>query len=55
MTSILAAAFDLSHPAHYVHWHFIQISEPNLILIGLMIVVFALAVLVPFPHRSRRQ
>lgn len=49
---ILAAAIDLSHPAHYIHWHFIQISAPNLVVIGLMIAVFALAVLAPFPKRG---
>jgi hypothetical protein len=41
-------------PAHYFQWQFIQISVPNLIVIGLMIAVFALALLFPFPgHRDR--
>jgi hypothetical protein len=39
-------------PATYVHWLFIDISVPNLLLIALMIVVFAMALLLPFPHRS---
>lgn len=34
-------------PAGYLHWGFILISIPNLLLIGLMIVLFALALIVP--------
>jgi hypothetical protein len=37
-------------PATYVHWGFILISVPNLIVIGGMIVLFAIALVVPFPH-----
>ena len=43
------AVFDLNGPAHYVHWHFFQMSVPNLIVIGLMIAVFILAIALPFP------
>lgn len=51
----LAALIDLNHPGHYVHWGFIQISVANLVVIGLMLVVFVLAVALPFPHgRSKR-
>jgi hypothetical protein len=50
---LLAALFDLSNPAHYVHWHFFQMSVPNVIAILLMILVFAVAILVPFPKRER--
>jgi hypothetical protein len=35
--------------AHYFHWGFILISVANLTVILLMIVVLALAVLLPFP------
>lgn len=40
----------------YVHWGVIQISLTNLIIIGLMVVLFALAILLPFPggRRGRR-
>ena len=49
----MAAIFNLNHAAHYVHWHFIQISVPNVIVIVLMIVVFFAAILLPFPgHRA---
>jgi hypothetical protein len=50
---VLAALFDLSDPAHYVHWHFFQMSVPNVIVILLMIAVFIAAILIPFPKRER--
>jgi hypothetical protein len=50
---VFAALFDLSHPAHYVHWHFFQMSVPNVIVILLMIAVFAVAIALPFPKRKR--
>ncbi|MDQ2742871.1 MAG: hypothetical protein M3Z66_11335 [Chloroflexota bacterium] len=34
---------------HYFHWGFILISVANLIVIALMVLVFVLAVLLPFP------
>jgi len=39
----------MNAPAHYFHWGFILIWSANLIVIGLMIAVFAAAVLIPFP------
>jgi hypothetical protein len=49
---LLPAVFDLNGPAHYVHWHFFQMSVANLVVIGLMIVVFILAIVIPFPKRE---
>ena len=40
----------MDSPASYFHWGFILISVPNLLVIGGMIVVFAIALLAPFPH-----
>ena len=34
----------------YVQWGFIQISVPNLVVIVLMLVVFGLALVLPYPH-----
>jgi hypothetical protein len=51
---VLAAVFDLSHPARYVHWHFFQMSVANVVVILLMIAVFAAAILLPFRRRERR-
>jgi len=50
MSRTLAALVNLDHPGHYVHWGFIQISVANLMVIGLMLLVFVLAIVVPFPH-----
>jgi len=46
---VLGAVFNLNSPAHVVHWHFVQLSVPNIVVIVLMFVVFALAILLPFP------
>jgi hypothetical protein len=37
-------------PAQYFRWGFILISVPNLIVIGGMVVLFAIALIAPFPH-----
>jgi len=39
----------MDQPAGYLHWGFILISWPNLLVIGLMLVLFALALILPFP------
>ena len=46
------AVFNLNAPAHYVHWHFFQMSVANVVVIVLMIVVFILAIVIPFPKRE---
>ncbi len=33
----------------YVHWGVVQISVTNLVIIGVMIVLFVLALFLPFP------
>ena len=52
--AILAALINLGGTGHYVHWGFIQISVANLVVIILMIVVFVLAILLPFPRHGGR-
>jgi hypothetical protein len=52
--ALLGALINLGGTGHYVHWGFIQISVANLIVIGLMIVVFVLAIFLPFPRHGRR-
>jgi hypothetical protein len=52
---VLGAVIDLNHPAHVVEWHFIQLSVANIVVIGLMLLVFALAILLPFPGAARRR
>jgi hypothetical protein len=51
----LGAVFNLNNPAHVVHWHFIQLSVSNIVVIGLMLLVFVLAVVLPFPGAARRR
>ena len=50
----MAAVFNLNHHANYVHWHFIQLAVPNVIVIVLMFAVFFAAILAPFPGHRRR-
>ncbi len=50
--SLLGSLIDLNGPGRYVHWGFIQISVANLVLIGLMVVVFVAAILIPFRRHS---
>lgn len=54
---MFGAIVDLNHQPTYVHWHFIDLSLPNVIVIVLMIVLFLVALFAPFPgsHRRRRQ
>ncbi len=44
----------MDQPGYYLHWGVIQISLANLIVIGLMLLVFAVALVAPFPGRRRR-
>jgi hypothetical protein len=50
---VIAAIFNLNHPAHTVHWHFFSMSVSNLIVLVLMLAVFVLAILAPFPRAHR--
>ena len=51
----LMGAVDLNHPGDYVHWWVVQISVANLVVIGVMLLIFALALVLPFPKgRARR-
>jgi len=54
-TGILGAVFNLNHPAHTVDWNFIHLSVANVVVIGLMLVVFVLALVLPFPGASHRE
>ena len=42
-------------PARYLHWAFILISQPNMFVIAAMIVLFILALVLPFPGRAARR
>jgi len=54
--ALIGALINLNGSGTYIHWGFIQLSVANFVVIILMIVVFVLAILLPFPRRrSRRQ
>jgi hypothetical protein len=53
--SMAAAVFNLNHPAHTVDWGFIHLSVANVVVIGLMFVVFFAAILLPFPGAAERE
>ena len=50
---LLAALINLNGTGHYIHWGFIQMSVANFVVIVSMVVVFVLAILLPFPKRKR--
>jgi hypothetical protein len=54
-STLLGAVFNLNHPAHMVHSGFFEMSVANVVVIALMLIVFALAVLLPFPGAARRR
>jgi hypothetical protein len=52
-TSAVAAPVNLNHTGHYLHWGVVQISVGNLVVIGVMILLFLLALFLPFPKGGR--
>jgi hypothetical protein len=50
-----AAVFNLNHPANTVHWHFFSMSVANVVVIVLMLIVFAAAILLPFPGHGGKE
>jgi hypothetical protein len=51
-----AAILNLNHPASTVHWHFFSMTVANVVVIVLLLVVFAGAILAPFPgHKGTRR
>ncbi len=51
---MLGALVNLNHPAHFIHAGFFSMSVPNLIAIIVMLVLFGLVILAPFPGHRRR-
>jgi hypothetical protein len=50
-----AAPVDLNGPGHYLNWGVIQISVANLVVIGIMLLIFVLALILPFPRGRGRK
>ena len=52
--TLFGALIDLNKPGNYIHWGFIQMSYGNVIVIILMVIVFLLAIFIPFKsHKSK--
>jgi hypothetical protein len=51
----LAAPVNLNGPGHYFNWGVIQLSAANLTVIAVMVVLFLLALLLPFPKGRGRK
>ena len=51
---LLGALINLNGSGRYIHWGFIQLSWANFVVIVLMVVVFVLAILLPFPRHKGR-
>jgi len=47
--SLLDSPVDLSGPGRYLHWSIFIVSEANLVLIAVMVVIFGAAMLIRFP------
>ncbi|MHB8220690.1 MAG: cytochrome b N-terminal domain-containing protein [Acidimicrobiales bacterium] len=50
-SSFLATAVNLDQPGRYLHWSIFTVSVANLVLIAVMVVIFGLALTIPFPGR----
>ncbi len=51
--ALSGSAINLDNPGTYVHWNIFYVSLANLVLIGVMVVIFGAALLLPFPGRRR--
>ena len=53
-SSLLGAAIDLNGAPRYVHEGWFLISDANLVVVGLMVAAFVLAIWLPFPGAKRK-
>jgi hypothetical protein len=49
MNRLFASVVNLSQPGHFLHWSIFTVSVANLVIIAVMVVIFGLALLLPFP------
>jgi hypothetical protein len=47
--NLVGSIVDLTQRGYYIHWGVVQISLANLVVVALMILVFVLAIVLPFP------
>ena len=55
LAGVCPLASILGGKPHYIHFGWFLISVANLIVIGLMIVVFVLALVLPFPRGREKR
>jgi hypothetical protein len=53
--NVLAGVVNLSKPGTYLHWSIFTVSVANLVLIAVMVVIFGLALVLPFPGRRHAE
>ena len=46
-------AINMNQPGSFVHWSIFTVSVANLVLIAVMVVIFGVALLLPFPRGVR--
>ncbi len=49
----LGSIVNLNPPGHYIHWGFVLLSMANFLVIVMMLIVFVLALTLPFVHSRR--
>ncbi len=54
MNNLIASLINLNHPGHYYHWSILTISLANLVIVLTMIVIFFLALVLPFPGNKEK-
>jgi hypothetical protein len=52
---VLVLASILGGKPHFIHFGWFQISVANLVVILLMVVVFVLAIVLPFPREREKR
>jgi Cytochrome b(N-terminal)/b6/petB len=50
-----ALAINMNQPGSFVHWSIFDVTVANLVLIAVMVVIFAAALLLPFPRGDREE
>ena len=50
---LMATLGNLNGPGRYLHWSIFTVSEANLVLIAVMVLIFGAAMIIPFPGHSR--
>src|ERR1017187_921735 len=47
--ALIATIVNMNQPGRYLHWSIFTVSVANLVIIAVMVAIFGLALLIPFP------